>query len=377
MSGLTLTVIVPAYNEEEGLPATLEALLRQTEPAEQIIVVDDGSSDGTSEVAARHGVTVLRPPHNLGSKARAQNYALPYCDTDLVLPVDADTVLADDYIKKIKPVFDDPRVAVAAGCVQTRFTRTWAERGRSIEYLFGFHWHRPIQNMAGTPVVCSGCCSVFRREALELTGGFPERTIVEDMDFTWSAQIAGHRAVYQGTAVAWAADPENLTYLRKQVWRWMAGFFQNVRLHLPRMVVARPMLAMWIILAVWEIMTAPLWWAAPFLMTLLFNISLASTFFWWLGVELLLTVPPLIYAARRRRLPLLLVLANIPFAYLVKAVNVYYAWKALIVELALVPLGLSRGLVRYEKGRSNTGDVVHPLHLWSAHPGRHVRRRIA
>ncbi len=348
----TLTVIVPAHNEERGLPATLDALRRQTIPPEEIIVVDDGSSDRTGEVAASYGATVLRPPANLGSKARAQNHALPHCATDLVLAVDADTVLAPDYIEKIKPAFADPRVVVAAGNVQTRFTRTPWERGRSIEYLFGFHWHRPIQNGANSPVVCSGCCSAFRRETLAAFGGFPERTIVEDMDFTWSMQIEGRRAVYVGAAVAWAADPETLTYLRKQVWRWMAGFFQNVRLHLGSLIRRKPMLAIWIILALAEIFTAPLWWATPIILTAGLHRSLSTTLTLWLGAELLFTLPPLIYAARRRRLPLLRVLANIPFVYLTKAVNLYYAWKALIVELILVPLHLSPGLTTYEKGRA-------------------------
>ncbi|MEV0400122.1 glycosyltransferase [Actinoallomurus sp. NPDC050550] len=350
----SLTVIVPAHNEEEGLPATLESLLSQTVPPDEIIVVDDGSTDRTGAVARSYGVTVLTPARNLGSKAKAQNHALPHCRTDLVLAVDADTVLAPDYIEKIKPAFDDPAVVVAAGNVQTRFTRTAWERGRSIEYLFGFHWNRPIQNHANSPVVCSGCCSAFRRDMLVAFGGFPERTIVEDMDITWSQQIAGRKAVYVGDAVAWAADPETLTYLRKQVWRWMAGFFQNVRLHLGGLVVRKPMLALWIVLAVFEVFTAPLWWAAPFLLTLGMHRPVAPTLAWWLGSELLLTAPPLIYAARRRRLPVLRVLMNVPFVYLTKAVNLYYAWKALIVELILVPLHLSPGLVVYEKGRAHT-----------------------
>ena len=88
-------------------------------------------------VAREYGVEVLRPPHNLGSKAKAQNYALPYCATDLVLPVDADTILAADYVERIKRPFEDPRVVIAAGNVQTKVTRTVTERGRSIEYLYG------------------------------------------------------------------------------------------------------------------------------------------------------------------------------------------------------------------------------------------------
>ncbi|MEV0619037.1 glycosyltransferase family 2 protein [Nonomuraea sp. NPDC050404] len=345
----TVTVIIPAHNEEFGLPATLRSIKAQSVPPEKIIVVDDGSTDRTGEVAASYGVTVLRPPSNLGSKAKAQNHALPHCDTDLILAVDADTVLAPDYIERLKPAFADPSVNVAAGNVQTRFTRTPWERGRSTEYLFGFHWHRPIQQLANSPMVCSGCCSMFRREPLTKFGGFPERTIVEDMDFTWSQQLEGHRAVYVSDAVAWAADPETLTYLRKQVWRWMAGFMQNVRLHLPRLLTRKPMLATWILLALLEILLAPLWWATPLLLAV--NAPIPLTMAWWVGGELLLTVPALLYAARRRHIPIIQVLFNLPFVYLNKAVNLYYAWKALLVELILVPLRLSRGLVTYEKGR--------------------------
>jgi cellulose synthase/poly-beta-1,6-N-acetylglucosamine synthase-like glycosyltransferase len=351
---MSITVIIPAYNEEAGLPATLESLRRQTVPPDKVIVVDDGSADRTGAVAAAHGATVLRPPHNLGSKARAQNHALPYCDTDLVLTVDADTVLAPDYIERITPAFADPAVVVAAGNVQTRFTRTIWERGRSIEYLFGFHWNRPIQHSANSPVVCSGCCSVFRREPLVAFGGFPERTIVEDMDLTWSMQLAGHRAAYVAGAVAWAADPETLTYLRKQVWRWMAGFFQNVRLHAGQLIIRKPLLAVWILIAVLEVFTAPLWWATPLLFTFVLHRPPGPTLAYWLGSELIFTIPPLVYAARRRGLPILQVLANIPCVYPNKAVNLYYAWKALVVELLLVPLRLSQGLVIYEKGRAST-----------------------
>ncbi|SDM30880.1 glycosyltransferase [Nonomuraea jiangxiensis] len=351
MTPLSLTVLVPAHNEEHGLPATLTSIKAQSTPPEKIIVIDDGSIDRTGEIAASYGVTVLRPPHNLGSKAKAQNHALPHCDTDLVLAVDADTVLAPDYIERMKPVFDNPDVDVAAGNVQTRFARTPCERGRSTEYLFGFHWHRPIQQLADSPMVCSGCCSMFRRTALTAFGGFPERTIVEDMDFTWSRQIEGRKAVYVADAMAWAADPETLTYLRKQVWRWMAGFMQNVRLHLPSLLSRKPMLATWIIVALLEIVLAPLWWITPLILTFATDEPVARTLAWWVGGELLLTVPILTYAARRRRLPLGRVLFNLPFIYLNKAVNLYYAWKALLVELIMVPLRLSRGLLVYEKGR--------------------------
>ena len=347
-----VTVIVPAHNEEEGLPATLASLRAQTLPPDRVIVVDDASDDLTGEVARQYGAEVLRPPANLGSKAKAQNHALPWCTTELVLAVDADTVLAPDYIEHLVPAFDDPRVVVAAGNVQTRFTRTLWERGRSVEYLFGFHWHRPIQARADSPMVCSGCCSMFRRTALGRRG-FPTRTIVEDMDFSWTCQIEGLRARYVGEAVAWAADPETLLYLRKQVWRWMAGFCQNVRIHTGALLRRKPILALWVLVAMLEILTAPLWWSAPFVLTLGLGQPVLPTMGWWLGMETLFTLPPLIYAARRRGLRLRKVLWDVPCVYPTKIVNLWYAWKAVLVELVLVPLKLSRGLTVYEKGRGS------------------------
>ncbi len=352
MAALTVTAIVPAYNEEGGLGDTIKSLIDQESPFHEIVVVDDASTDRTREVAESYGVTVITPPTNLGSKARAQNYALPFCTGDLVLPVDADTLLSPDYVKRIIEPFSDGQVAIAAGCVLTRHSNTMAERGRMIEYLFGFHWHRPIQNKANSPVVCSGCCSAFRREELLVFGGFPERTIVEDMDFTWSKQIEGRKAVYVADAVAYAADPEDFTYLRKQVWRWMAGFFQNVRLHTGSLIRHKPMLALWVLLAVWEILTVPLWYAMPFIWLLVLDWSIGTTAMWFFGAEIALLLPPLLYGCIRRRVPILHMLASLPSLYLVKAVNFAYAWKALVVELILVPMSLSRGLHDYEKGRA-------------------------
>jgi glycosyltransferase involved in cell wall biosynthesis len=347
----TVTVVVPAYNEEGGIRDTLDALMRQTDRPERIIVVDDCSQDNTGPVAREYGVEVLRPPHNLGSKAKAQNYALPYCATDLVLPVDADTILAADYVERIKRPFEDPRVVIAAGNVQTKVTRTVTERGRSIEYLYGFHFYRPIQNRAGAPVVCSGCCSAFRREVLVASGGFPERTVVEDFDWTASQQIAGNKAVYVAAAEAWAADPETIHYLRRQMNRWMSGFFQNMRIHFWPAWRHKPVLAFWYSIAIAEILMLPLWWGGPLLWVYVWHDPFVRTLEWWLVLQLAVNIPVLMYAAVRRHVNPLSVLVNFPLVYVNGAVNSFYAWKGMIVELVLVPLGIARGLTVYEKGR--------------------------
>ena len=240
---------------------------------------------------------------------------------------------------------------IAAGNVQTKVTRTVTERGRSIEYLYGFHFYRPIQNRAGAPVVCSGCCSAFRREVLVASGGFPERTIVEDFDWTATQQIAGNKAVYVAAAEAWAADPETIRYLRKQMNRWMSGFFQNMRIHFWPAWRHKPVLAIWYSVAIAEILMLPLWWGGPLLWVYVWHDPFLRTFEWWIALQLAVNIPVLMYAAVRRRVNPLSVLVNFPLVYVNGAVNSFYAWKAMIVELVLVPLGIARGLTVYEKGR--------------------------
>ena len=120
-----MTVVIPAHNEERDLGETLDALMRQTTAPERIIVVDDGSTDRTSEVAAQYPVEIVRNEKPLGNKARVVNYVAPEIDTDLIINLDADTILAPDYCELIKAPFADERVAVAAGIVLT-----WNPQGR-------------------------------------------------------------------------------------------------------------------------------------------------------------------------------------------------------------------------------------------------------
>lgn len=170
----TITVMVPAYNEAVDIANTIEGLLKQSRIPDQILVIDDCSTDGTGDIARKYPVEVRQPPSNCGSKAIAQNWGMQFVTGDLVLPVDGDTILSPDYIEKIIPYFEeDDNLSVAAGCVLTQKTSSVWEQGRMMEYLFGFHWYRIIQNWYDSPTVCSGCCTVFRTKWVEEFGGFP------------------------------------------------------------------------------------------------------------------------------------------------------------------------------------------------------------
>ena len=166
-----LTVIVPAYNEAGSVADTIRSIHRQTLPVAAVVVVDDGSTDGTGDVARACGAQVVRPPANTGSKAGAQNFALAHVRTEFALAIDADTVLAPDAIALLLEAMADPSVAAACGFVLPRYVATLWERGRYVEYLFAFGFLKRIQDYYGKPLIASGCFSAYRTDLLRQQGG--------------------------------------------------------------------------------------------------------------------------------------------------------------------------------------------------------------
>lgn len=349
---LTLTVIIPAYNEPD-VGETIESLLYQTRAIDRIIVVDDCSTDNTGEVArsyADQGVEVVSPPANLGSKAKAQNYIIDSITTDLVLPIDGDTELAPNYIELLIPVFEDPEVSVASGCVLTKRQETLWEKARQLEYLLGFHWYRSIQQMSNSVTVCSGCCTVFRREFLE--DGFPEVTLTEDIYFTWEQHIAGRKAVYVHDAIARAAEPTSLEFMNKQLKRWKCGWFHGFRLQYPRLLRKHPLVALWASLQFIETVLAPVVLLLPILAFFVLGISFGQIAFWWLIGDLVTFWPPVMYGCWKRGYSPLKALRSYPAWYLLKMVNFRWDIHMFVREMILVPLRVVQPFTTYERGKA-------------------------
>lgn len=227
----SITVIIPAYNEENSIGYTVESIKVQTVPIKRILVVDDSSQDETGTVALAHGAEVVRTGVNQGTKAMAQNYVLPMVATDLVVTVDADTVLAPDAVERTLPYFGDSLTASVCGFVIPQRIKTLWERGRYIEYLLGITIIKGGQSNIGAIVVSSGCFSVFRTKILQQHGGFQARTMAEDMDFTWSIQNAGYHVYCAQDAFCYPLDPPTAHVFISQVDRWSRSFFQNLAIH--------------------------------------------------------------------------------------------------------------------------------------------------
>jgi poly-beta-1,6-N-acetyl-D-glucosamine synthase len=335
-----LTVIVPAYNEATSVADTIRSLQSQTLPIDEIIVVDDCSTDDTAEIARACGARVVRPPRNTGSKAGAQNYALHFVETAFTMAVDADTTLAPDAVELLLAALSAPRVAAACGFVVPRHVRTVWERGRYVEYLFAFGFYKPIQDYYGKPLISSGCFSVYRMDVLRAQGGWSTRTLAEDMDLTWSFYQAGYDVRFVPEAVCYPIEPHDFRLLGKQLRRWSHGLVQNIQLHW-RGVLAVPLLRSLVALTLWDATLASL--AYLVLLPILAILVSPLLLFGYLIDAPALLVPVLITAAARREVWRALV--SLPAFWILRLVNGWFFLEAIWTEVVL-----RRPFRTYEKG---------------------------
>jgi biofilm PGA synthesis N-glycosyltransferase PgaC len=336
-----VTVIIPAFNEAETVGDTIRSLRSQAVAPEEIIVVDDCSTDETGERARQLGATVLRPQCNTGSKAGAQTFALSAVRTPLVLVIDADTVVASDAIEKLLPAFEDEQVTAACGFVLPRHVRTVWERGRYIEYLFAFTFYKQIQDYYQRPLISSGCFSMYRTDAVRANGGWSSRTLAEDMDLTWTMYEFGQKVRFIPEAVSYPIEPQSFHLMSKQLKRWSHGFVQNIRLHW-RNLLEIPYLRSAVAIAFWDATIASLVYL--FILPLL-AILLGSPWF-LLGYAMdapAVLIPILVGAAPRRELRR--GLASFPAFFVLRTVNAFFFLKAVWHELIL-----GRSFHTYEKG---------------------------
>lgn len=341
LTGSDVTVIVPAFNEALSIAATIRSLQHQTIGLREIIVVDDGSSDGTGNIARAHGVTVIRPPENTGSKAGAQTFALPHVRTTLTVAVDADTVLESDALERLLTAFGRPEVAAASGFVLPQRVQSLWERGRYIEYLFAFTYYKQVQECYGRPLISSGCFSMYRTALLRVHGGWSNRTMAEDMDLTWSLYQGGNEVRFVPEAVCYPIEPRTLKLMGQQLRRWSHGFVQNVRLHW-RGLLRVPYLRSAVAVAFWDATIA----AALYLVLLPILAVILRSPWVLLGYVIdapAVLVPVLAGAARRREVRR--ALASVPAFFVLRTVNALYFLRAAAAEFVL-----GRSLHVYEKG---------------------------
>jgi cellulose synthase/poly-beta-1,6-N-acetylglucosamine synthase-like glycosyltransferase len=227
-----VSVIVPAYQEAAVIERTVRSLAGGDYPAHEVIVVDDGSTDGTAEIVERldlPGIRILRQPNS--GKAAALNAGLAAASGEVIVTVDADTVFAPDTLHRLVQPFADPEVGAAAGNAKVGNRRGVLGTWQHIEYVIGFNLDRRLFDVLRCMPTVPGAVGAFRREAVDAAGGFSSATLAEDTDLTIAIGRAGGRAAYVEDACAWTEAPVTLSGLWRQRYRWSYGTMQAVWKH--------------------------------------------------------------------------------------------------------------------------------------------------
>jgi len=230
----SVSVIIPAYNEERVIVASVERVLASDYPALQVIVADDGSKDRTSAlVRDAFGddprVTLLTLVN--GGKASALNRALLEASGEIVIALDADTQFEPLTIRRLARWFVDPRIGAVAGDARVGNRINLVTRWQAIEYITAQNLERRAFAGFDAMTVVPGAVGAWRRAALDSVGGYPEDTLAEDQDLTIGIQRKGWRVIYDPRAVAWTEAPESFAALAKQRFRWAFGTLQCLWKH--------------------------------------------------------------------------------------------------------------------------------------------------
>jgi cellulose synthase/poly-beta-1,6-N-acetylglucosamine synthase-like glycosyltransferase len=232
-----VAVLIPAYNEEKVIVRTIRSVLHSDYENLHIIVIDDGSSDRTFEVAreaykreiADGRVQVITKPN--GGKAAALNYALERLEEDFYVGIDADTVIAADAISKLLPHFEDPLIGAVAGNAKVGNRINLWTRWQALEYITSQNFERRALDLFNVVTVVPGAIGAWRTAPVKAAGGYPINTVAEDADLTMNLLEQKFKVVYEDRALAFTEAPVDARGLMRQRFRWSFGILQAIWKH--------------------------------------------------------------------------------------------------------------------------------------------------
>jgi len=229
-----VTVLVPAYNESSVIRSTITAALASDYPKLEILVVDDGSIDGTNDIVreevSREPRVVLITQPNRGKPA-ALNHGLAAATGEVVVTIDADTSVNSDAVTKLVRHFAEPKVAAVAGNVKVMNRNKWLTRWQALEYITSQNLEKRAFDLLNCIPVVPGAVGAWRTDLLRSYGGFSRDTVAEDTDLTLTLRRHGWKILYDEDAIGYTEVPETVEALIKQRFRWTFGTIQAVWKH--------------------------------------------------------------------------------------------------------------------------------------------------
>lgn len=227
----SVAIIVPCYNEEKTLEATVRSLLALDYPTEklEILIVNDGSKDGTAAVARQfkeHPQVRILEKEN-GGKYTALNMGLAHTNAELIGCLDADSFVAPDaLIEMVKKFNENPNAMAASPSILVHQPSSLLQHMQRAEYSFGVFYKKMFETLSAIPVL-PGPFSLYRREVFETIGPFKHAYNTEDMEIALRMQSRRMVIANTHTARVYTTTPRTIRSLIRQRTRWSQGFLQN------------------------------------------------------------------------------------------------------------------------------------------------------
>jgi biofilm PGA synthesis N-glycosyltransferase PgaC len=229
-----VSIVIPAYCEEQMIGEALAGALRLDYPSFEIIVIDDGSTDRTAERVKPFlrdpRVRLISKSVNEG-KAMGLNDALPCMRGELFVIMDADAIPDRMMLRHLVPHFRSARVGAVAGNPRVRNRNSILAKLQAVEFSSVIGLMRRAQRTWGRVMCVSGVVGMYRKSAVLDAGALTPGMATEDIDLTWKLQMRMYDVRYEPQALVWMLVPDNMILWWKQRRRWARGLGQVLRRH--------------------------------------------------------------------------------------------------------------------------------------------------
>jgi cellulose synthase/poly-beta-1,6-N-acetylglucosamine synthase-like glycosyltransferase len=225
-----ISILIPAYNEERGIEATIKSALAIDYPRNkmEILVLDDGSKDNTYKLAKKFESKIVKVIHKEnGGKGTALNLGIKMSRGEFIFTMDADSMITPNAVKSQLAFFNNPKVMCVAPLLAVYKPKGIIQRIQQIEYFLGIYL-REVFTSLNAANVTPGAFSAYRKEFFIKHGGFDEHNLTEDLEIALRIQYNHYILENSTNSIVYTETPNNFRALMIQRKRWYVGLLKNL-----------------------------------------------------------------------------------------------------------------------------------------------------